>query len=150
MKLSEVKKALAGLERVDFQFEDGSFVKEHFHVTEVGQITKAYIDCGGVIRREKKVGFQLWDANDFDHRLKAGKLLGIIQRSEKELDIEDADIEVEVQGTKTIGKYHLQFNGSHFLLIPTITACLAEDACGIAPSPAVETANSCTPNSGCC
>lgn len=149
MKLSEVKVALEGLERVDFQFEDGSFVAEHFHVTEVGQVGKRFIDCGGVIRFEKKVSFQLWNANDFEHRLKAGKLLNIINLSESKLQIEDGEIEVEVQGKETIGKYHLGFNGSHFILLNTVTACLAEDACGISPEVSNDS-TSCTPGGGCC
>ncbi|MVX34475.1 DUF6428 family protein [Myroides sp. LoEW2-1] len=133
MKLSEVKKALVTLEKVDFQFEDGTFVPAHFHVTEVGQVEKRFIDCGGVIRNEKKVIFQLWNANDFEHRLKANKLLDIIKLSEDRLKIEDAEIEVEFQGKHTIGKYYLSFNGSHFVLLNTLTACLAEDSCGIKP-----------------
>lgn len=151
MKLSEVKQALAQLEKVDFQLEDGSFVPEHFHVTEVGQVEKKYIDCGGVIRTEKKVSFQLWNANDFEHRLKAGKLLNIIRLSENKLGIEDAEVEVEFQGRTTIGKYNLAFNGQHFILVNTLTACLAEDACGIKPEDLPQApASCCDPNSGCC
>ena len=36
MTLSEIKEILPTLENVDFQLEDGTFVPEHFHVTEVG------------------------------------------------------------------------------------------------------------------
>lgn len=153
MKLSEVKAALERVERVDFQFEDGSFVAEHFHITEVGQVDKRFIDCGGVMRFERKVSFQLWDANDFEHRLKAGKLLNIIKLSESKLQIEDGEVEVEVQGKETIGKYHLGFNGTHFMLLNTVTACLAEDACGISPEQLKTNtmeATSCTPGGGCC
>jgi hypothetical protein len=46
MKLSEIKK-LDTLENVTFQLPDGTTVPEHFHVTEVGLITKNFIDCGG-------------------------------------------------------------------------------------------------------
>lgn len=151
MKLSEVKQILPTLDNVEFQLENGNFVPEHFHVTEVGQVDKRYIDCGGVIRFEKKVSFQLWNANDFEHRLKAGKLLNIIELSEKKLGIEDGEIEVEVQGKETIGKYHLAFNGKHFLLVNTLTACLAEDACGITPEQLqVNNTETCTPGGGCC
>ena len=92
MKLSEIKEILSALENVEFQLENGTFVPEHFHVTEVGQIIKNFIDCGGVIRKEKVVNFQLWNANDYEHRLKPGKLLSIIKLSENKLGIEDADI----------------------------------------------------------
>src|SRR5690606_26765672 len=103
------KVILPKLENVEFQLENGSFVPEHFHVTEIGQITKNFIDCGGVIRSEKVVNFQLWNANDFEHRLKPGKLLKIIRLSEEKLGIEDAEIEVEYQ-SDTIGKYDLKFD----------------------------------------
>ncbi len=45
MKLSEIKEILPALENVEFQLENGTFVPEHFHVTEVGQIIKNFIDC---------------------------------------------------------------------------------------------------------
>lgn len=150
MKLSEVKEALAKVERVDFLYEDGTLVPEHFHVTEVGQVNKKYIDCGGVIREEVKVSFQLWNANDYEHRLKPGKLLNIIRLSERKLQIIDAEVEVEVQGALTIGKYFLAFNGTQFILKNTLTACLAEDACGITPSDQATQISCCDPNSGCC
>ena len=154
MKLSEIKEILPTLQNVEFQLEDGTFVPEHFHVTEVGEITKKFIDCGGVIRNEKVVNFQLWNADDYEHRLKPGKLLNIIRLSENKLGMEDSEIEVEYQST-TIGKYDLEFNGKHFILKNKKTACLAEDACGIpVEKPKVKLSeiqsSSCTPNSGCC
>jgi hypothetical protein len=129
MKLSEIKTYLASAEAVNFLLPTGEFVPESFHVTEVGLITKDFIDCGGTVRNEKVVNFQLWNANDTEHRLKPTKLLGIIALSEKTLGIEDLDIEVEYQ-TGTIGKYELGYNGKDFLLIAKQTACLAQEQCG--------------------
>ena len=154
MKLSAIKEILTNLENVEFQLENGTFVPEHFHVTEVGMITKNFIDCGGIIRTEKTVNFQLWNADDFNHRLKPGKLLHIIKLSEEKLGIEDQEIEVEYQ-SDTIGKYDLEFNGKNFVLKNKMTACLAEDACGITPAKPIvnlagENANTCTPGGGCC
>ena len=157
MKLSEIKQILNTIEAVNFQLPDGKSVPEHFHVTEVGLITKNFIDCGGTIRKETVVNFQLWDANDFEHRLKPKKLIDIIKLSEKVLGIEDFEIEVEYQDT-TIGKYDLGFNGKDFLLLNKQTACLAQDQCGIpAEKPKLnliqingDNANSCTPGEGCC
>jgi hypothetical protein len=156
MKLSEITQILPTLENVEFQLENGTFVPEHFHVTEVGQITKNFIDCGGVIRSEKVVNFQLWNADDYEHRLKPTKLLNIIKLSEEKLGIEDAEIEVEYQ-SETIGKYDLEFNGKTFVLKNKSTACLALDACGIPAekqkiklSELNVNTNSCNPNSGCC
>ena len=156
MKLSEIKKTLSTLDNVAFILPNGTYVPEHFHVTEVGLVTKNFIDCGGKVRKEKVVNFQLWDANDYEHRLKPNKLLSIITLSEKALGIEDYEIEVEYQ-TETIGKYDLDFNGKDFTLINKKTACLAEDQCGIPEtknkiqlSDFSNQANSCTPGGGCC
>ncbi|MFB9110581.1 DUF6428 family protein [Flavobacterium gyeonganense] len=158
MKLSEIKTLLNTVETVNFQLPDGNFVPEHFHVTEVGLITKNFIDCGGTVRKETVVNFQLWNANDFEHRLKPQKLIHIIKLSEKVLGIEDFEIEVEYQDTTTIGKYDLGFNGKDFQLLNKKTACLAQDQCGI-PAEKQKTnliqltannANSCTPGGGCC
>lgn len=157
MKLSEIKKILATVEAVNFQLPDGKFVPEYFHVTEVGLVTKNFIECGGVVRKETVVNFQLWDANDYEHRLKPQKLIHIITLSEKVLGIEDFEIEVEYQNT-TIGKYDLDFNGKDFLLLNKSTACLAQDQCGI-PSEkpklkltqlSTDEGNSCTPGGSCC
>lgn len=155
MKLSEVKEILPTLENVAFQLENGTFVPEHFHVTEVGIITKNFIDCGGVIRNEKVVNFQLWNANDLEHRLKPNKLLHIIKLSEDKLGIEDSEIEVEYQ-SDTIGKYDLEFNGTTFVLKNKNTNCLAQDSCGVPfekqKIKLSETISktSCSPNGTCC
>ncbi|WP_163397654.1 DUF6428 family protein [Flavobacterium fluviatile] len=158
MKLSEIKTLLNTVETVNFQLPDGNFVPEHFHVTEVGLITKNFIDCGGTVRKETVVNFQLWNANDFEHRLKPKKLIHIIELSEKVLGIENFEIEVEYQDTTTIGKYDLGFNGENFQLLNKQTACLAQENCGAPteksslnlPQLSTENANSCTPGGGCC
>lgn len=156
MKLSEIKKELSTLENVAFILPNGTYVSDHFHVTEVGLITKNFIDCGGKVRKENVVNFQLWDANDFEHRLKPQKLLNIITLSEKVIGIGDYEIEVEYQA-ETIGKYGLGFNGTAFTLLNKQTACLAEDQCGIPVekqkiklSEISNQINSCTPGGGCC
>ena len=130
MKLSDFKKHLTTLNELNFVLPNGTVVPKHFHVTEVGQVTKHFIDCGGVVRNEKAVNFQLWEAGDYDHRLAPQKLNDIIALSEKVLGVEDAEIEVEYQ-SDTIGKYGLEFDGSRFLLMSKQTNCLATDSCGI-------------------
>ena len=156
MKLSEVKNLLPSLQKIEFKLPDGTKVPEHFHVTEVGEITKKFIDCGGTVREEKVINFQLWEANDFDHRLAPQKLLSIIELSEKTLNLGDYEIEVEYQA-ETIGKYGLRFNGFEFLLESKYTNCLATDKCGIPPekikvrlSDLNKASSGCTPGGGCC
>lgn len=157
MKLSGLKALLPALDKVQFQLENGTFVPGHFHITEVGSITKDFIDCGGTVRKEKVVSLQLWNANDLDHRLSPGKLLKIIALSEKRLNMEDTDIEVEYQ-SDTIGKYALGFDGTNFILQSKTTACLASGQCGIPQEKQkiklseLQTVPSscCAPDGGCC
>ncbi|KIX21429.1 hypothetical protein SY27_06875 [Flavobacterium sp. 316] len=157
MKLSEINEVLKKVETIAFQLPNGNLVPSHFHVTEVGKITKHFIDCGGTTRLEEVANFQLWEANDYDHRLHPEKLIHIIELSQKVLQIPDLEIEVEYQMKDTIGKFSLDFDGINFLLISKLTNCLAQDKCGI-PSgkPKVKIgewkskASSCEPNSGCC
>lgn len=147
MKLSEIKVILHSAENVNFKLQNGTFVPEHFHVTEVGVVTKHFIDCGGKVRNDKVANFQLWDADDLEHRLKPGKLLNIIALSEKVIGMEDLHIEVEYQ-SETIGKYDLGFDGETFILLCKATACLADEICGT-PLQNEDTA-CCSSNSGCC
>ncbi|MDB5257630.1 MAG: hypothetical protein JWM14_2325 [Chitinophagaceae bacterium] len=153
MKLSEIKELLPNLETVNFKLASGQYVPEHFHVTEIGLVSKHFMDCGGTERLEKVVNFQLWDANDFEHRLKPQKLLNIISLSEKVLQLEDLDIEVEYQ-SETIGKYGLAFNGKEFELVSLRTACLASERCGTLSKEKqtvlAEASACCTPGGGCC
>ena len=149
MKFSDVKQALSKLSAVNFKLPDGEYLPQHFHVTEVGLVTKHFIDCGGVERKETVVNFQLWEAGDYDHRLAPQKFLKILDISKKVLgNAEDLNIEVEYQ-QNTIGKFDLEFDGKDFVLKSKQTACLAQDACGI-PSKEAAAKSSCLPKSGCC
>lgn len=152
MKLSEIKNHLANLNELEFRLPDGSSIPAHFHVTEVGQVSKRFIDCGGTLRNEEVINFQLWEDGDFDHRIGATKLLHIISLSERLLALEDHQIEVEYQGL-TIGKYGLDFDGKCFILTNTMTDCLAKDQCGIPsakPKIRIGQNQACAPSSGCC
>lgn len=149
MKISEIKTHLASLEAINFKLPDGSYLPSHFHVTEVGLVTKHFIDCGGVERTEKTANFQLWEAGDYDHRLAPQKFLHILNLSKKVLGEEDLPIEVEYQ-QNTIGKFGLDFDGKDFILTQKQTACLAQDACGIPDKVQKVAASCCSPKSGCC
>jgi hypothetical protein len=154
MKTLEVKDKLKQLEKITFVLPNGGLVPPHFHITEAGLITKIFIDCGGTLRKEEVANFQLWNANDFDHRLEPQKLIDIIEIAEKAMNIAELEVEVEYQ-SETIGKYGLEFDGTNFLLTPTQTDCLAKDKCGIPAeqedAEEVETeASCCSPSTGCC
>ena len=153
MLISAFKQTLRELDTLKFQLPNGEFVPAHFHITEVGNITRNFIDCGGVQRQENKLNLQLWVASDTDHRLDPTNLLNILQLAEKQLGNSNLEVEVEYQQS-TIGRYKLAFDGTVFELINTQTACLAPKQCGI-PQEKTRvrvTANglSCNPNSGCC
>jgi hypothetical protein len=156
MKLSEIKNQLKKSTQIAFQLPNGNLVANHFHVTEVGKVTKNFIDCGGKVRNEEVINFQLWEENDYDHRLHPEKLLSIIELSENIFAFDDLEIEVEYQGKETIGKYGLEFDGKNFLLTSKLTACLAREACGIPEEkPRIKISEAgnvtaCDPNSGCC
>lgn len=154
MKLSDFKKRLENQTMISFKLPSGDYVPSHFHVTEVGGVSKSFIDCGGTVRTENRVNFQLWEANDYDHRLHPEKLVAIIELSEKTLLLKDEEIEVEYQGD-TIGKYGLEWQDGEFVLVSLTTDCLAPDKCGVPvakekKSLASLSENKCVPGSGCC
>lgn len=148
MKLSEIRNELTRLNTISFMLPNGELVPNHFHVTEVGKVTKHFIDCGGTVRSEEVANFQLWEANDYDHRLHPEKLGQIIALSEKVLNMPDLEIEVEYQMKDTIGKFSLGFDGTNFLLESKQTDCLAKDNCGIPAEK--EKLACCSSDTGCC
>ncbi|MEZ4910420.1 MAG: DUF6428 family protein [Saprospiraceae bacterium] len=151
MVLSEFKHHLNTVTEVTFLKPDGTHIPKHFHITEVGQINKKFIDCGGTVRNENIISMQLWESVDVWHRLEPHKLISIINLSIEKLNIEDHEIEIEYQAD-TIGKYGVEFEDGIFKLSSKNTTCLASDKCAI-PSLEIikEKAESCcTPGSGCC
>lgn len=154
MKLSEIKNELLQLDKLAFELPDGTLVPEHFHVTEIGKVQKEFVDCGGTLRTETTINFQLWSADDYNHRLHPEKLVHIIDLSQSLLNLPDADVKVEYQG-QTIETYDLEFSGTHFLLTSKYTDCLAKSSCGLPEEkPKVrigaKEAACCEPSTGCC
>ncbi len=157
MKLSELKQHLNQISKLNFIQPNGNFIPSHFHITEAGLTTKNFIDCGGTLRTEKTISFQLWTANDLEHRLDPQKLLKIIDLAEPLFENADLEVEVEYQ-METVGRFGLDFDGMNFMLTSKQTNCLAEDQCGIPQeklkvnlSQLSKSQNSsCTPGGGCC
>ncbi len=156
MTLSELIQYLEQIDQLDVSLANGETIPPHFHVTEVGVITRRFMDCGGTGRVENKVNLQLWIDQDTDHRLLPEKLLGIVKNTEEFLAI-PGEYQVEVEYLQdTIGKYGIEISDNILVLTPTQTACLAEEACGIAPKaekPRIRISQlnqSCAPGSGCC
>lgn len=157
MKLSALRNQLQNLNALNFLQPNGMAIPAHFHITELGLVSKHFIDCGGTVRTEKVANLQLWIANDTEHRLTPNKLIKIIDLSKPLLGDDDLDVEVEYQ-TDTISKYGLEIEGNAFILTIKQTACLAEDACGIPPAKqkiqlvtlGAQSTACCTPGGSCC
>ena len=155
MKLSSFFEHLDEVDELTFILPNGTHVPPHFHLTEVALVTKKYVDCGGTQRDEQVISFQLWSADDYDHRLAPCRAYGIVERAQEALGFGNLEVEVEYQ-SDTIGRYGLDFAQGRFQLTAKQTDCLAKDKCGIpGAEPAkidlVESsAPSCSPESGCC
>jgi hypothetical protein len=135
MKLSHFKESLLASPDafVRFRLPSGELSPAHAHVTEVARITKTFIDCGGTLRDDSSCRLQTWVADDYDHRLTAGKLAKILDKAASFLGQEDLEMDVEhdvgfvtqfpVESVKSVENeliIHLQ--GRH-------TACLAPELC---------------------
>ncbi len=119
-----------------FILPDGDPIAADFHVTEVGHVVKRFIDCGGTQRKTEAVMLQAWvAANDPDHRLTAGKLVGIIDLAGPILPSDELEVEVEYEGC-AVSQYPVtgaraEGNELHFTLTNKHTDCLAKEACGL-------------------
>lgn len=112
----------------------GKFLPDHFHITEVGQIQKKFIDCGGTRRETASCLLQVWTANDFEHRLIAGKLSKIMKLAKEVLELGDLPVEIEFGDAAshyTIVESIVTSKGLLFMLFGKQTACLAPDKCGV-------------------
>ena len=124
------------------ELDNATSIAPHFHVTEVGKVTKQFVDCGGTPRTEERCILQTLVASDTEHRLDSTKLAGILSMVDG-LDLSgDALVEVEHQersvSTDQVSAVELVDGALVIRLTPKQTACLAEDACGIPQEPAPE------------
>lgn len=142
MKLAELKTNLGQHPGANIRFllPAGDSVPIHAHVTEVARIDKRFVDCGGTLRNDSLCRLQTWVANDLDHRLKAGKLLKILEKAGSFLVSDDFEVDVEhevgfvsqfpLESVEILpGEIVLHLGERH-------TACLAPDKCGV-PAPAI-------------
>ena len=155
MNLESLKRMLAGDPSAQLMIQIGSEqnVAAHFHLTEVGKISKDFIDCGGVRRSSEKCVLQTYVANDVEHRLAPSKFLGILEKASVLGFGDETEVEIEVQGA-TIETYSVAdvVNENGFLILranPIQTACLAPDACGL-PVSSGQSSGCCSSQSDCC
>lgn len=74
---------------------EGSSAPAHFHITEVAAVSKAFVDCGGRRHSEQSCVLQVWVADDFDHRIQAGKLARILDIAADLFDSTEVPVEFE-------------------------------------------------------
>ena len=134
MKLKDLKATLAlypeALAR--FTLPDGDEIPAHFHITEVGHVTKRFIDCGGKIHeRTDTCLLQTWLGDDHNRWLDAGTFANILQLGDKVLPHGDMEVEVEYDCC-VVAHYPItsaHFTGTHvdLRLGEKHTACLARE-----------------------
>jgi len=120
---------------VRFVFPDGGRIPAHYHVTEVGQVRKDFMDCGGTVRSSAACVLQTWVAADEEHRLNAGKLDDILQLAAGHFALADLSVEVEYE-EEVISQYPLadatiESGELLFHLTTKHTDCLAKESCGV-------------------
>ena len=106
-----------------------------FHITEVGHVTKRFIDCGGKVHHWQACQLQVWVGEDTDHRLLAGKMAGVLNLAQAKsiLPAEDLDVEIEYENTVisqyAIADYTVSESAVVFTLAGKHTDCLAKELC---------------------
>ena len=140
---------------LQFVFPDGGSIPAHFHVTEVGHVTKDFIDCGGTRRTTSTCVLQTLVAHDIDHRLTSTRFASILLLTGSVLPSDDLPVEVEYdEGTTSLFELvEIEVRDScvSMLLGPKHTACLAPDKCGLddASGPAADQPTACEPSENC-
>ena len=149
---------------------NGEEVAPHFHITEVGHVTKNFLDCGGTRRKTESCLLQTWVYSDVDHRLETSKLANILRIAGDVLPSLDLPVEIEHE-IGVVSQYPVvssSSDGQSLTLTTGLkhTACLAMDLCcapaaATAPAssnaatattdkPRVKNGVTCSPASGCC
>ena len=59
MNIIEFKNELENAKELHFEMPDGSLIPSYFHITEVGKITKHFIDCGGSIHTDQFANYYI-------------------------------------------------------------------------------------------
>lgn len=153
---------------LQFQYEEGKFVENSYHITEIKQAPIVSVDCGGQINNWTEVIVQLWEpqVKQTERSMTVGKALKIVNLVEKSLPLNpDAVVKIEFGNsrfdTRQMYPGDLTVQGESFnvQLVPDFTQCKAlsrDQTCGTpstkAPQLVVagEESSSCTPGGGCC
>ena len=134
-----------------------NIVPASFHITEVGHVTKKFIDCGGKLHTAQSCQLQVWLGHDTDHRLYAGKMAGVLSLARVKgvlPDGEDLDIEIEYENTVLsqypVASWAVTDRAVVLHLMTKHTDCLAKESCLPSLPMAGTDASSCGCGPGCC
>ena len=138
MYLSEFKQQLGANpdNTLTIVLPGGRKIPADFHVTEVGHVTRNFIDCGGTVRSLQSCLLQVWLArNDKDHRLTAGKLASILDLAKSVIPASDIEVEIEY-AEGAVSQYRAATvvaakGATTITLGDKETDCLAREACGL-------------------
>jgi hypothetical protein len=151
MKLREFKTLLeANSDKIfGLQLPGEKAVPRAFHITEVGLVSKTFIDCGGKVHTVQTCQLQAWLGPDVDHRIEAGKMADILVKARSIVPSEELDLEIEYED-HVISQYQVAAatvsdDAVTLQLAAKHTDCLAPELC-ITPSGD----SCCAPGAGCC
>lgn len=176
----EFKEQLVANPNLDlqFQFTEGRWVDQSYHITEIKQAPITSVDCGGVMNAWTEVIIQLWEpgVKQQERAMKARKALSIIELVEKSLPLNPmAVVKIEFGNSQFDTRQMLPgvitTSGENLIvdLRPDAVQCKAinrggscgttdsdEECCTpVSEKPKIElknlaSTNSCTPGAGCC
>jgi hypothetical protein len=142
----------AGDRELRFVLPDCGVIEPHAHITEVGRVDKAFVDCGGTVRRTSHISLQTWVADDLHHRLAPAKLAAVIEKAAPILGTDDLEVEIEhedglisqfpVHGADRTDEHLVFYLGSKH------TDCLAKELC--VPAAPGASQDACCSGGGCC
>jgi hypothetical protein len=164
---------------LQFQFAEGQWVDQSYHITEIKQAPITSVDCGGVMNAWTEIIVQLWEpgAKQQERAMKSRKALSIIDVVEKALPLNPtAIVKIEFGNsqfdTRQMFPGNITIDGENLIvdLRPDAVQCKAINrggSCGTTDSgeeccaptsekPKVELKNlavateCCTPGAGCC
>jgi len=142
-----------------FEYTPGKRVGNHYHITEVKNVSIDAVDCGGRADQWTETVIQLWESPEEagkEKAMSAYKAQSILNRVHQ---VRPMDLEAPLKFEYGIDGFHTAqlpvqaayYNEGELLiqLMADRTDCKAKDACGV-PEPANAAAGSCQPGSGCC
>lgn len=153
MQLHELKSLLADNAERHFRIRlpDGDAIPLSFHVTEIGRVTKTFLDCGGTRRETETCQLQVWVGEDYDHRIETGKMAGILEKGKTVLPDDSVPVEIEYEdkviSQYTITGHDITDDAVILNLAHKHTECLAPELCGL---PSINRLPAISGKSSCC